>query len=116
MGCTSNRTNNTKKTYKKIILFILFSILAAALVSFALIPLYKALSSISATSDSFPELTLQFKFHELLFNHLTGVNRTVFASDELPLPNVYAGLLTFTGVILFFINKKINIPTFYRLM
>lgn len=98
-----------KKTYKKIILFILFSILAAALVSFALIPLYKALSSISATSDSFPELTLQFKFHELLFNHLTGVNRTVFASDELPLPNVYAGLLTFTGVILFFINKKINI-------
>ena len=98
-----------KKTYKKIILFILFSILAGALVSFALIPLYKALSSISATSDSFPELTLQFKFHELLFNHLTGVNRTVFASDELPLPNVYAGLLTFTGVILFFINKKINI-------
>ncbi len=98
-----------KKTYKKIILFILFSILAAALVSFALLPLYKALSSISATSDSFPELTLQFKFHELLFNHLTGVNRTVFASDELPLPNVYAGLLTFTGVILFFINKKINI-------
>ena len=98
-----------KKTYKKIILFILFSILAAALVSFALIPLYKALSSISATSDSFPELTLQFKFHELLFNHLTGVNKTVFASDELPLPNVYAGLLTFTGVILFFINKKINI-------
>lgn len=98
-----------KKTYKKIIIFILFSILAAALVSFALIPLYKALSSISATSDSFPELTLQFKFHELLFNHLTGVNRTVFASDELPLPNVYAGLLTFTGVILFFINKKINI-------
>ena len=98
-----------KKTYKKIILFILFSILAAALVSFALIPLYKALSSISATSDSFPELTLQFKFYELLFNHLTGVNRTVFASDELPLPNVYAGLLTFTGVILFFINKKINI-------
>ncbi len=98
-----------KKTYKKIILFILFSILAATLVSFALIPLYKALSSISATSDSFPELTLQFKFHELLFNHLTGVNRTVFASDELPLPNVYAGLLTFTGVILFFINKKINI-------
>lgn len=98
-----------KKTYKKIILFILFSILAAALVSFALIPLYKALSSISATSDSFPELTFQFKFHELLFNHLTGVNRTVFASDELPLPNAYAGLLTFTGVILFFINKKINI-------
>ena len=98
-----------KKTYKKIILFILFSILAGALVSFALIPLYKALSSISATSDSFPELTFQFKFHELLFNHLTGVNRTVFASDELPLPNVYAGLLTFTGVILFFINKKINI-------
>ena len=98
-----------KKTYKKIILFILFSILAATLVSFALIPLYKVLSSISATSDSFPELTLQFKFHELLFNHLTGVNRTVFASDELPLPNVYAGLLTFTGVILFFINKKINI-------
>lgn len=99
---------NFKLMFKKVILFICFSILAAALVAFALIPLYKSLSSISATKDLFPSFESSFKIYDYLFNHITGVNRTVFASDTLPLPNVYSGLITIIGVIVFFMNKKIN--------
>ena len=94
---------------KKCLMFGLFSLLAGGLVAFLLIPLYKSLSSISATSDVFPSLP-SFNFNPInyIFNHITGVNRTVFASEPLPLPNVYPGLLSLVGIILFFFNKNIH--------
>lgn len=95
-------------TLKKFFIFGFFSILAAGLSSFALIPLYHALSSISATTDNFPTFSYSFKLLDYMFNHLTGVSRTVFASDKLPLPNIYPGMLTLLCISLFFINKKIN--------
>lgn len=98
-----------KNILKKFIMFTLSSILAAGLVSFALIPLYYSLDSISATKDSFPIASSNFTISNYIFNHLTAVNRTVFASDELVLPNVYPGLLTLVCIILLFINKKVNI-------
>ena len=91
------------------IYFGISSILAAGLVSFALIPLYSALSSISATTDSFPIFKYSFKLSDFLFNHITGVSRTVFASDELPLPNIYSGLITIALIIALFLNKKVNL-------
>lgn len=96
---------NNKKT---IFMYIISSILSAGLVAFALIPLYYSLASISATHGVFPSNSFQFSIHNYVFNHLSGVNRTVFASDELPLPNVYPGLLTLASLIMLFINKKIN--------
>ncbi len=98
-----------KKDIKTIILFGLSSILAAGLVCFLLLPLYFSLNSISATKGLFPTQEFQFSISNFMFNHLSGVNRTVFASDILPLPNVYPGLLTLVSLSLLFINKKINI-------
>lgn len=89
--------------------FFVSSILAASLVSFALIPLYKSLASISATTDSFPYLKTSFGLLDFFFNHITGVSRTVFASDKLPLPNVYCGLISIVSVILLFLNKNIKL-------
>ena len=98
-----------KYDIKTIILFGLSSVLAAGLVCFALLPLYFSLNSISATKGLFPSQEFQFSIHDFMFNHLSSVNRTVFASDILPLPNVYPGLLTLVSLSLLFINKKINI-------
>lgn len=97
-----------KNIITKGLMFGISSLLAGGLVAFALVPLYSSLASISATSGTFPEGKFNFKVLDFIFNHLTGVERTVFASDKLPLPNVYAGILTLLGLLLFFLNKKIN--------
>lgn len=89
--------------------FLISSFLAAGLVSFALIPLYKSLASISATTDSFPHPKVSFDLIDFLFNHITGVSRTVFASDKLPLPNIYCGLISIISVILLFLNRNIKL-------
>lgn len=93
----------------KLFMFFLFSILAAGLVSFFLLPLFYSLKSISATTNTFPSVTTNFSLTNFLFNHLQGVDRTVFMSDNLPLPNVYCGILTITLIPILFFNKKISI-------
>lgn len=92
----------------KSFIFFSFSILAAGLVSFFLLPLFYSLKSISATTNSFPDIKINFSLINFLFNHLQGVNRTVFMSDKLPLPNVYCGILTITLIPIMFFNKKIS--------
>ena len=103
------RNFKIKNILKKFIMFGISSILAAGLVAFLLLPLFSSLSSISATKDTFPTLTSNFSISDYIFNHVTGVNRTVFASDVLPLPNVYSGMLTISLILLLFFNKKINL-------
>lgn len=97
-----------KNIIKKFLMFGFSSLIAGGLVAFALIPLYSSLSSISATKDVFPSLESKFGILDYLFNHIPAVNRTVFASDTLPLPNVYTSILTIAAIILLFTNKKIN--------
>lgn len=77
IGLFIYRGNFKIKHIKKILMFALSSALAAGLVSFMLIPLAHSLSSISATGDTFPELSSSFKISDFMFNHFTGVNRTV---------------------------------------
>lgn len=98
-----------KNIIKKVAIFTVSSILSAGLVAFLLLPLFYSLSSISATGDLFPEASTSFSISNFLFNHLTGVSRTVFASDILPLPNIYCGMLTISFILLMFLNKKINL-------
>lgn len=98
-----------KIIFKKCLMFFVSSLLAGGLSAFALIPLFTSLSSISATKDAFPEIASEFAISDYIFNHFSGVNRTVFASDILPLPNVYCGLITLVGILLSFINNKISL-------
>lgn len=97
------------KNLKTLLIFIISSLLAAGLMAVFLIPLYKALSSISATHGGYPTTAFNFNIQNYLFNHLSGVSRTVFASDPLPLPNVYCGVLTLVLILTLFMNGKINI-------
>lgn len=98
-----------KNIVKKCVMFALASLLSAGLVSFVLLPLFYSLSSISATGDLFPDASTSFSISQFIFNHFTGVSRTVFASDILPLPNVYCGMITICLVLLLFFNNKINL-------
>lgn len=100
---------NFKNIFKKCAMFALSSILAAGLVSFLLLPLFYSLTSISATGDIFPTASSSFSISNFVFNHFTGVSRTIFASDMMPLPNVYPGMLTITFILILFLNKKINL-------
>ena len=100
---------SVKEFLKTGFMFFLASLLAAGLASFAILPLYSSLSSISATKDSFPSLSFNFALSDYLFNHIPGVNRTVFASDTLPLPNICSGIITLVSIPLLLFNKKINL-------
>ncbi|MEG2351673.1 MAG: YfhO family protein, partial [Bacilli bacterium] len=61
-----------------------------------------------------PSIMSNFNLIDYVFNHFSGVSRTVFASDVLPLPNVYCGLLTLVLIISLFFNRKVN--TKFKLM
>lgn len=98
-----------KNILKKVFIFLISSLLSAGIIAFFLLPLYDSLSSISATTDNFPNFSFNFNIFDYLFNHFTGVSRTVFASDPLPLPNVYPGMLSLILILTLFFNNKINI-------
>ena len=98
-----------KNIISTFLMFFISSLLAALLSSFLLLPLYDSLKSISATGDNFVSSEFNFSIHNYLFNHISGVSRTVFQSDVLPLPNVSSGLITLVMILLLFSNKKINI-------
>ncbi len=96
--------------YKACLRFLIGSLLSFGFVAVLLIPMFYALKSISATHDMFPSI-IEYNFSLLKFfaNHFAGVRPTVFASDVLPLPNVSSSVIVLPLLILFFINKKINI-------
>lgn len=97
-----------KNIIKKFAMFAFSSVLAAGLMAVFLLPLFHSLSSISATGGTFPNFESSFSVFDYLFNHFTGTNRTVFASDILPLPNVYPGMLCLVLILLLFFTKSIN--------
>lgn len=98
-----------KNVVRKFLMFFMSSLLAGALVAFILLPLFYSMSTISATGDLFPSASSSFSITDFIFNHITGVSRTVFASDILPLPNVYPGLISLVLIVLLFLNKNVNI-------
>ncbi len=102
------RNFKLKNIIKKFVMFAISSLLAGGLIAFVLLPLFNSISSISATGGTFPATATSFSISNYVFNHFTGVSRTVFASDILPLPNVYPGMLTLACIILLFINKNVN--------
>ncbi len=100
----------SKQIFKSAGRFILYSILAAGLMAFTLIPVYFCLKTCSATSDDFPvELSTFFSFFDFLGNHLASLEPTIRSSGDDVLPNVYCGILTLILALLYFYNPEIKL-------
>ncbi len=82
-----------------------FSVLAAGLIAFLLIPVYIALQGTSAADSKLPEITNTLDMFTLLGRHLVDTSPTVRAGN---LPNIYCGVLTALCVPLFALNKGIT--------
>jgi len=92
------------------ITFALSSIAGAALVAFALVPVYFILQSCSATSGTWPETVKSyFKIFDFLANHLASVTPTIRSSGTDVLPNVYCGMATVILVPLYLFCKRIPV-------
>ena len=101
---------NKKTIFYKLAMFGINSLITAGICAFFLLPLYKGLMSISATSDVFPSSQYySFTFVEFLAGHFTGIMPTVLSSDISNSPNVSCGILSIATFILFLFNPKIEI-------
>lgn len=101
---------NVKIYLEKCIKFGVCSFLAGGLCAFALIPMFKSLSGISATSDMWPSSQYySFTLIEFIYNHLSGVTTTVFKSDAINAPNISSSIIILPLFILFLFNKDIKL-------
>lgn len=88
--------------------FAASSVAGAALVAFALIPVYFILQSCSATSGTWPEeVKSYFDIFDFIANHLASVTPTIRSSGTDVLPNVYCGIGTVILVPLYLFCKRI---------
>ena len=104
---------------EKCLKFSVCSLLAGGLCAFALIPMFKSLSGISATSDVWPSSQYYgFTLIEFIYNHLSGVPTTVFKSDAINAPNISSSIIVIPLFILFLLNKdiKLRVKIGYSLM
>ena len=104
---------------EKCLKFGVCSLLAGGLCAFALIPMFKSLSGISATSDVWPSSQYySFTLIEFIYNHLSGVPTTVFKSDAINAPNISSSIIVIPLFILFLLNKdiKLRVKIGYSLM
>lgn len=90
--------------------FAFYSVFAALLCAFFLLPVYAILTGSSATSDSTPD-TVESYFSVLDFieTHFAALETTIRSSGSDVLPNVYTSVLTILLVPLYIINSKIKI-------
>lgn len=90
--------------------FAFSSILGAALVAFALLPVFFVLQNSSATSGTMPETVKSyFSVFDFLANHLASLEPTIRSSGDTVLPNVYCGIGTVLLVPLYLFSKKIPV-------
>ena len=111
-GNTSSTVFN-KIAYNKFlrsgVLFAVGSVLAVALVAFALLPTYYCLKTCSATSGTFPEEASYYNnIFDFLANHLASLEPTIRSSGDTVLPNVYCGMLSVMLVPLYIFCNKIS--------
>ncbi len=84
------------------------SVVAAALVAFALVPTFMILRDCSATSGNMPEELKNYNnIFDFLANHLASVTPTIRSGDAIP--NVYCGMLTLVLMPLYYICRKISV-------
>lgn len=89
--------------------FAFASILSFMLSAFALLPVFFALQSSSATSSTFPsDLRTYFNLFDFIANHLPSVETTIRSSGNNVIPNVYCGLITVLLLPFYFLSDKIR--------
>lgn len=89
--------------------FAVFSIVAAGIVAFALLPTYFALKQCSATSGTFPEeFKTYFNIFDFAVNHLADITPSIRSSGGNVLPNVYCGILVVILLPLFLFTKTVS--------
>lgn len=99
-----------RKFFNRGFKFAIYSVIAAGLCAFTLIPIFIILRSCSATSDSFPtSFESYFNIFDFLSSHLAGLETTIRSSGEDVLPNVYSGILAIILIPLFVVNKDIRL-------
>ena len=85
------------------------SLLAAVCCSAVLIPVYKVLSSSSATGDTFPaEADIYFDIYDFVAAHLASLEPTIRSSGGDVTPNIYCGIITILLYPLYLMNKRIG--------
>lgn len=85
------------------------SLLAALCCAAVLIPIYKVLSSSSATKDSFPaEFTTYFDIFDYIAAHLAALEPTIRSSGGDVTPNIYCGIISIVLFPLYLMNKRIS--------
>lgn len=90
--------------------FAVYSVTAAGLCAFTLIPVFLILRSSSATSDSFPtSFESYFNIFDFITSHLAGLETTIRSSGDDVLPNVYSGILAAVLLPLYVVNKDIRL-------
>lgn len=100
-------TNN--RFIRSAFIFGVASLTAAGIMACVLIPVYKILTSSSATSGTFPsDMTSYFSYFDFFANHLAALTTTIRSSGDDVLPNVYCGILTIILAPLFFFSKSIS--------
>lgn len=96
------------KWIKNSLIFGFSSLIGGMLTFFLLIPMFTSMSSISATGGSIPTSQYyDFKLVDFLKGHLSGVDTTVFASDDITNPNVSCGILCIALLLAYLINLDI---------
>lgn len=86
------------------------SLLGGMLSFFLLIPQATSMLSISATGDTMPSTQYYaFEVIDYLKAHFSGVEATVFASDEITNPNISTGILSIALVMCFILNLNIKL-------
>lgn len=104
-----------KELIKKILLFMVSSLIAGGIASFMLFPYISSLSSISATGDSFTFYkTFNFNLIHFFANHFSLVKSIVFSSQEYFLPNISSGIIILILLISFYFNSNIKLK--YKIM
>jgi uncharacterized membrane protein YfhO len=89
--------------------FLFASILAGALAAVALLPVFMALKSSSATSGSFPtDVTSNFQIFDFLANHFADLYPDWQGSGLDKVPNVYSGVAVLLLVPLYLFVPKIK--------
>lgn len=101
-----------RETLHKVLIYTLSSISVGLLVSFFALPLFKSLSTISATSDLWPTSQYyDFSFIEFMINHLSCIETMAFKTDPTNAPNISCGIISISLLLLFIFNKDIKIKT-----